>query len=69
MDQIIVSLVGLTITSSSSLELGSGVNEPSSSVVNLECVTIAHSLANPSTCSASLLRKDLGIKSGKYALV
>ena len=28
-------------------------------------VTTAHSLANPSTCSASRLKNDLGIKSGK----
>lgn len=29
------------------------------------CVTTAHSLAKPSTCSASLLRNERGMKSGK----
>ena len=38
-----------------------------SSNFNLECVTTAHSLANPSTCSASFSKKDLGINNGKYA--
>jgi len=56
--------------SSSSLDLGSGIKSvPSSLLVNRECVTIAHSFANPSTCSASLAKKDLGINRGKYAFV
>jgi len=43
------------------LESGSGIKSPSLVAFNLECVTIAHSLANPSTCSASLFKNDFGI--------
>ena len=38
-----------SVISSSNLDSGSGINFPSPSVFNLECVTIAHSFANPST--------------------
>mmetsp|Transcript_25646 Transcript_25646/g.61787 ORF Transcript_25646/g.61787 Transcript_25646/m.61787 type:complete len:331 (+) Transcript_25646:617-1609(+) len=68
MYQIIVSLVGRTMRGSSSLLSGSGSSPlPSGSTRSLWCVTTAHSLANPSTCSASLERKDWGMNSGKYA--
>ena len=50
------------MTSSSSLDSGSRIKLPSLLVFNLECVTIAHSFANPSTCSASLFKNDFGIK-------
>ena len=58
------------MTSSSSLEFGSGIKSVLSSFcLSLECVTIAHSLAKPSTCSDSLVKNYFGIKRGKYALV
>ena len=41
---------------------------PSPAFSNRECVTTAHSIANPSTCCASFVRNDCGISSGKYAL-
>ena len=69
MCQIIVSDVGRTISGSSSSAPGSGSTPllPSASVVERSrwCVTTAHSLAKPSTCSASLERKETGMKSGK----
>ena len=68
MDQTTVSDVGLTITSSSSLDSGSTTMPFSPSDFKRVCVTTAHSLAKPSIGSASFARKDFGIKSGKYAL-
>ena len=71
MCQIIVSDVGRTISGSSSSAPGSGSTPllPSASVVERSrwCVTTAHSLAKPSTCSASFERKETGMKGGKYA--
>ena len=68
MYQIIVSEVGRTISGSSSSASGSASTPPPPSIERSRwCVTTAHSLAKPSTCSASLLRKDTGMKSGKYA--
>ena len=40
-----------------------------SAVFNLEWVTTAHSLAKPSTCSASFARNDFGIKRPKVAVL
>ena len=59
-----VSDVGRTIISSSSLESGS-TERPSFSAINFEWVTTAHSLAKPSTCFASFSKKLFGIKRGK----
>ena len=55
------------MTSSSNLESGSSVMPSSESDLSLVWVTIAHSFAKPSTCSASFARKDFGINNGKYA--
>jgi hypothetical protein len=62
-----VSEVGRTISSSSRRDSGSGTTPDASCPVALRrvCVTIAHSLAKPSTCSASFARKDLGMNRGK----
>ena len=71
MSQMTVSLVGRMTYSSSSRLSGSGTTftlPPDSTCLRRWCVTIAHSLAKPSTCSASRARKLLGISSGKYAL-
>ena len=63
-----VSEVGRTISSSSSLASGSTTTPfPSGSFIRRWCVTTAHSLANPATCSASRLKKDFGMNRGKYA--
>src|SRR5690606_40317403 len=52
--QMIVSLVGLTIRFSSRADDGAGRSSPvSASTSSRECVTTAHSFANPSTCCAS----------------
>ena len=64
MCQIIVSEVGRTISGSSSFALASGSTPPSTDLSRW-CVTTAHSFANPSTCSASLERKETGMSSGK----
>jgi hypothetical protein len=41
----------------------------SSSFLPPPCVTTAVSGANPSTCAASLCRKDSGMNRGKYAFL
>ena len=65
---IMVSDVGRMISSSSSFASGSTMTPlPAGSFFNLWWVTTAHSLAKPSTCSASRLKNDFGINSGKYA--
>ena len=64
---MIVSLVGRTISGSSSCAEGAGRKPPFPSGSSRWCVTTAHSLANPSTCSASFSRKLSGMNSGKYA--
>ena len=64
---MMVSDVGRTIISSSSFESGSTTTPFSESAFKRVWVTTAHSLANPSTCSASFAKKDLGINKGKYA--
>ena len=59
---MIVSEVGrITYGSSSS----SRTSSLPSTALRPEWVTTAHSMAKPSTCSASLARKDMGISSGK----
>ena len=68
---MMVSEVGLTISSSSRRDSGSGTTAfaPASPVAfRRECVTIAHSFAKPSTCAASFSRNYTGMNSGKYAL-
>jgi hypothetical protein len=65
---MIVSEVGRMTSSSSRALSGSGINvtlPSTSTALRREWVTMAHSLANPSTCCASLARNDLGMKSGK----
>ena len=42
---------------------------PLGSFCRREWVTTAHSIANPSTCDASLARKLSGMSSGKYAFL
>mmetsp|Transcript_13168 Transcript_13168/g.39337 ORF Transcript_13168/g.39337 Transcript_13168/m.39337 type:complete len:215 (+) Transcript_13168:1131-1775(+) len=67
MCQIIVSDVGRMIKGSSSSAGGAGRSPPSPSLARRWCVTTAHSLAKPSTCSASFDKKLRGMRSGKYA--
>ena len=58
--------VGRMTRGSSSSDLGSGTSpRPSELAMRRECVTTAHSLAKPSTCSASFSRKRLGMNRGK----
>jgi hypothetical protein len=64
---MIVSDVGRTTSGSSSWLAGSGTSLPSLATSRW-WVTTAHSLAKPSTCSASFSRNDSGMNSGKYAL-
>jgi hypothetical protein len=59
---MMVSLVGRMISGSSS---GLSGTSPFSPGTRREWVTTAHSIANPSTCSASLARKLTGMSSGK----
>ena len=54
---MIVSLVGRTISGSSSCADGAGRSPPLPSGSSRWCVTTAHSLANPSTCSRFLLQE------------
>ena len=60
---MIVSLVGRTTSGSSSSP--AGISLPPGPASRRWCVTTAHSLAKPSTCSASFSRKESGMKSGK----
>jgi hypothetical protein len=62
---MIVSEVGRTTRGSSSFEAGSGSTPPPTAARRRWWVTTAHSLAKPSTCSASLERKLTGINKGK----
>ena len=54
---MIVSLVGRTMSGSSSLADGAGRRPPLPSGSSRWCVTTAHSLAKPSTCSRLLLQE------------
>mmetsp|Transcript_6106 Transcript_6106/g.19152 ORF Transcript_6106/g.19152 Transcript_6106/m.19152 type:complete len:396 (+) Transcript_6106:168-1355(+) len=66
MCQMIVSDVGRTMSGSSSRASGSGSTPvPPGTARRRWCVTTAHSLAKPSTCSASFERKETGMRSGK----
>ena len=66
MCQMTVSEVGRTMSGSSSSASGSGSTPlPSSRSFKRWCVTTAHSLAKPSTCSASFERKETGMRRGK----
>ena len=65
--QMMVSEVGRTMSSSSSFASGSTTTPlPPGSFIRRWCVTTAHSFANPATCSASRLKKDLGMKSAGF---
>src|ERR1041385_4263847 len=69
---MIVSEVGRTTSGSSSADVGSTAmaSLPCLPVARSRvCVTSATSLANPSTCSASLARKLIGMNRGKYAFL
>ena len=66
---MMVSAVGRTISGSSSLLAGSGISLPSSVALRRVWVTMAASLAKPSTCCRLALQKALGDEQRKVRVL